>query len=140
MTTEVTVAKMCKLEVGQPIQLPQTFLDALKPEEGNYAVMILAPSTKIIRIIPTTSEKVYKVGIEIGKLSPDFLKKMGSLFMKAGIKTLYSTGLCFTQESCVYEGYIDSKEFKNVNMETIKEELADIDGVSKVDISVLEIP
>ncbi|MHA1462421.1 MAG: hypothetical protein ACTSQ0_05065 [Candidatus Heimdallarchaeota archaeon] len=37
MTTEVTVAKMCKLEVGQPIQLPQTFLDALKPEEGNYA-------------------------------------------------------------------------------------------------------
>jgi len=102
--------------------------------------MILAPSTKIIRIIPTTSEKVYKVGIEIGKLSPDFLKKMGSLFMKAGIKTLYSTGLCFTQESCVYEGYIDSKEFKNVNMETIKEELADIDGVSKVDISVLEIP
>ena len=140
MTTEVTVAKMCKLEVGQPIQLPQTFLDALKPEEGNYAVMILAPSTKIIRIIPTTSDKVYKVGIEIGKLSPDFLKKMGSLFMKAGINTLYSTGLCFTQESCVYEGYIDSKEFKNVNMETIKEELTDIDGVSKVDISVLEIP
>jgi len=46
MTTEVTVAKMCKLEVGQPIQLPQTFLDALKPEEGNYAVMILATRTQ----------------------------------------------------------------------------------------------
>ncbi|MCG3219686.1 MAG: hypothetical protein H7643_11920 [Candidatus Heimdallarchaeota archaeon] len=77
--------------------------------------------------------------INIGKLSPDFLRQMGSIFIRLGIKTLYSTGLCFTQDSCVYEGYIDSIELENVTKDEIKEEFIGIEGVSSVDIDVLTI-
>ena len=132
--TAVTIATMTKLDPEQPIQLPQEFLEALKPDGKNSALMILAPNTKIIRLIPTSSNEVVKVGINIQKLSPDFLRKMGSIFIKLNIKTLYSTGLCFTQDACVYEGYIDSTELKDVSLDEITEELGKIEGVSSVEI------
>jgi len=90
-TSSVTMAKMTKLTADQPIELPEEFLEALKPDGKNHAVLILAPNTRIIRIIPTESAEVVKININIGKLSPDFLRKMGSIFIRLGIKTLYST-------------------------------------------------
>ncbi len=134
----VTIAKVTKLEAEKPIELPEEFLAALKPDGKNYAVMILAPNTRIIRIIPTETDTAIKISINIGKLSPDFLRKMGSIFIRLGIKTLYSTGLCFTQSACVYEGYIDSDELKEVSIETIKEELERIEGVASVDVDTLK--
>ncbi len=135
----VTIAKVTKLEADQPIELPEEFLAALKPDGKNFAVMILAPNTRIIRIIPTETNEVCKVSINIGKLSPDFLRKMGSIFIRLGIKTLYSTGLCFTQSSCVYEGYIDSEELVDVTIDKIKEELERIEGVSSVIVETLTV-
>ncbi len=135
----VTMAKMTKLVAEEPIELPEEFLEALKPDGKSHAVLILAPNTRIIRIIPTESPEVIKININIGKLSPDFLRKMGSIFIRLGIKTLYSTGLCFTQSSCVYEGYIDSEELKEVSIDTIKEELERIEGVSSVEIEHLTV-
>ena len=132
--TSVTIATMTKLDPDQPIQLPSEFLEALRPDGKNTALMILAPNTKIIRLIPTSSNKVIKVGINIQKLSPDFLRKMGSIFIKLNIKTLYSTGLCFTQDACVYEGYIDSTELVDVTLDEVKDELNKIEGVSSVEI------
>ncbi|MHA1865974.1 MAG: hypothetical protein ACTSVB_06200, partial [Candidatus Heimdallarchaeaceae archaeon] len=128
-----------KLVAEEPIELPEEFLEALKPDGKSHAVLILAPNTRIIRIIPTESPEVIKININIGKLSPDFLRKMGSIFIRLGIKTLYSTGLCFTQSACVYEGYIDSEELKEVSIDTIKDELERIEGVSSVEVEHLTV-
>jgi hypothetical protein len=111
----VTIAKMVKLEAEKPIELPEEFLSALSTNE------------------------VAKININIGKLSPDFLRKMGSIFIRLGIKTLYSTGLCFTQSACVYEGYIDSDELKEVSIDQIKDELERIEGVSSVEVETLTV-
>lgn len=137
--TEVTLAQMTVIDEAAPIKLPDRFIEALKPEGRSHAIIILAPNTRIIRIIPTNSPKVAKITINIGKLSPDFLRQMGSIFIRLGIKTLYSTGLCFTQETCLYEGYFDSIELENVSAETIKEEFMNIPGVSIVTIDMLEV-
>ncbi|MHA1989490.1 MAG: hypothetical protein ACW981_05260, partial [Candidatus Hodarchaeales archaeon] len=111
-----------------------------KPKDGaSSAVMILAPSTKIIRIIPSKSDKVIKVSIEIGELSPDFLQELGVVFMRSKIKTLYSTGLCFTQETCLYEGYVDKSDLKEVTEDNLKTELQNIKGVSSVVLEELSI-
>ena len=90
---QVTIAKMVSLDEQSQITLPMDFLETLKPKDagaGSNAVMILAPSTKIIRIIPSKSATVLKVAIEIGELSPDFLQELGVVFMRSKIKTLYS--------------------------------------------------
>jgi len=131
---------MISLTEDSPISLPADFLETLRPKDGSSsAVMILAPSTKIIRIIPSKSAVVIKVSIEIGELSPDFLQELGVVFMRSKIKTLYSTGLCFTQDTCLYEGYIDRIDLKEITEDNLKNELSSIKGVSKVDLSELEI-
>ncbi len=134
----VTIAKMIQIQESKPISLPADFLDTIRPKdvEESSAVMILAPSTKIIRIIPTKSPEVVKVAIEIGELSPDFLQELGVVFMRSKIKTLYSTGLCFTEDSCTYEGYMDSYDL-TVSQEQLRDELAEIKGVSKVEFTTL---
>ena len=134
-SNSVTIAKMISLNESQPITLPSDFLETLKPKDGSSsAVMILAPSTKIIRIIPCKSNSVIKVSIEIGELSPDFLQELGVVFMRSKIKTLYSTGLCFTQETCLYEGYIDKSDIIEITEDALRSELQSIKGVSKVEL------
>lgn len=82
-------------------------------------MIILAPNTKITRIIATNSDSVAKLNINIGKLSLDFLRQMGDIFIRLGIKTLYSTGLCFTPDTCVSEEYYDSTELQSVTTDKI---------------------
>lgn len=138
-TPTITMAHMFKLESEQSIQLNAEFLEALKPEVGNYAVIILSPNNKIIRIIPTMTNKVYKITIDIGQLTPDFLKRIGNLFLGVGLKALYSTGLCFLEDKCIFDGYIDAEEFDKIDIEGLKAEIMSIEGTTGVDVSILEI-
>ena len=136
---EITKANVFKLKPDQKLELSNEFLKALKPEVGNFAVIILTPNTKIIRIIPTSTEKIYKITIDIGKLTPDFLKRIGNLFLSLGLKALYSTGLCFIEEKCVFEGYIDSEEFESIDMNILKKEIMTVEGITDVDFSLLKV-
>ena len=136
---QITMANMLKLEEDQSVQLTSEFLDALKPEDSHFAVIILTPNTKIVRIIPTTTEQVYKITIDIGQLTPDFLKRIGNLFLELGLKSLYSTGLCFVEEKCVFEGYIDSTEFEKIDMNDLKKEIMAVEGITGVDFSLLKV-
>ncbi len=135
----VTLAEMARIDNNEPIKLPNKFIQALQPEGAKQAIIILAPNTKIIRIIPTPTDTVIKININIGKLSPDFLRNMGSIFIKMGIKTLFSTGLCFTSSACVYEGYLDSSELQSVTIDDIHKEFMQIPGVSTVTIDTLTV-
>jgi hypothetical protein len=58
--------------------------------------------------------------------------------MHAKIKTLYSAGLCFTQETCVYEGYIDASDV-HLPEEQLEREFSSIKGVAKVNIDLLKM-
>ena len=56
--------------------------------------------------------------------------------MRSKIKTLYNTGLCFTQDSCTYEAYLDSSDL-TISQEQLRDELTEIKVVSKVDITTI---
>ncbi len=136
---QITIAEVLKLDHEKSIELPSSFQEALQAVVGEYAVVILTTNNKIIRIIPTSSNKVYKLSVDIGQLSSDFLRQIGNLFLKLGLKALYSTGICFVEEKCVFDGYIEATEFKKINIEDLKKELSSIEGVSGITITVLEI-
>ncbi|MBD3189798.1 MAG: hypothetical protein GF308_04100 [Candidatus Heimdallarchaeota archaeon] len=136
----ITIAKLLQLVPEESIQFSEDFLQALKPKKDyQYAIIILTPNTKIVRIIPTETNQVYKISINIGQLSPDFLRSIGNLFLRLGLQSLYSTGLCFVEEKCVFEGYIDSNQFKGIDLNELKKEILDLEGITAVEISILEI-
>ena len=82
---------------------------------------------------------MYKIAIDIGQLTPDFLKRIGNLFLSLGLKALYSTGLCFLADKCVFDGYIDAEEFDKIDIEKLKEDIMTIEGITGVDIKILAI-
>lgn len=135
----VTIAKMIQLH--EPFDLLGKYPVALPTKDDifggvKYALMILTPSTKIIRIIPARSPEVLKTTIEIGELSPDFLQEFGFVLISNKTRTLYSTGVCFMQDRCTYEVYIDLSDLR-ISQEQLTAELANIEGVSKVSIESL---
>lgn len=104
--------------------------------KDGFAVIIFTPSTKIIKIYPAKSGVVARIEVGINELTPDFLQEVSSIFLEAGIKTLYSTGVCFTSESCLYEVYVDKQDFPDGF--DLKTRLGEIRGVGNVDIQMLE--
>jgi len=138
----ITLAKVVKIEGKESIkiEIPADFLEStmtgrdLKPRQG-WAVIIFTPSTKIIKIYPAKSGVVARVEVQIGELTPDFLQEVSSIFLESGIKTLYSTGVCFTAESCLYEVYIDKADLpESVD---VRERLSEIKGVAEVKVDYL---
>ena len=135
----ITIAKMLKLELEKSVELSEEFLNELKSDIGKFAVIILTLNNKIIRIIPTVTKKVHKIAIDIDKLAPDFLRKVGNLFFELKLKTLYSTGLCFVDEKCIFDVYIDSIEFEKIDAEKLKQEIMSVEGISDINISIIDV-
>ena len=136
-TPPVTIAKMLKIEDDSLPKLPLDFLKHLRVETREFGVLIFAVSTRTIRLIPTESDQVIKLIIEIGELTPHFLDELGRVLTAHKVDTLYSSGICFTADSCQYEGYIDQAEMKATSLDRLKSELMQIRGITSVKLSVL---
>ena len=140
--TAVTIAQMIKLKKSNPIFLSTEFIENLKPKETAkvWAVMILAPSTKIIRIIPTKSPMVIKVLVEYSKSEPDLLQELGVVFMRNKLKTIYSTGICMMHDPpCKpYEVYIDSGDIP-ISKDQLNSELLAMTNVTNVEITNVDV-
>lgn len=140
MTDPVTMATMTTLTSNETLEMPKSFVNSLKEQEGMerpYAIMILNPSTRVIRFTPTTSSEVVKISVLISVLSPEFLQELGKILMRHNVTTLYSTGICFTQDTCSYEGYIAKSEFTETSPEQVQEDIRKIPGISQVDLEIL---
>jgi len=130
LSEDVTFAKMVRIS-EEPISLPSEFLKVIG--KNSNALMILASSTKTVRIIPTVSPEVVKVGIEIQQLTPDYLKQMSEAFVKNNLKVIYSTGFCYKGEKCVYEAYFDPAEIKMGDNE-LRGVISALKGTKKIEI------
>jgi len=140
MKDPVTMASMVIFSSDNTLELPKSFVTTLKESEGQeypYLIMILNNSSQVIRIAPTNGEQVVKLTIYISELAPSFLQRLGDVLTKSKVKTLYSTGVCFTEKTCSYEGYIDLTEFVETSPENLKTALSQIPGISKVEMEIL---
>ena len=141
----ITNARVVKIkgENEISINIPASFLESTMGEEVdasrfNHAVIIFTPSTRIIKIYPSKSDQVARIEVEIGELTPEFLQDVSSIFLETSIKTLYSTGVCFTSEACLYEVYADKMDLpSHITIDELKNRLKEIRGVSNVKIDFL---
>lgn len=147
--TSITTAKVVPIKDNKTsisIEIPADFLEStVKDEDGGteassygHAVIIFTPSTRIIKIYPAKSGEVARIEVSIGELTPDFLQDVSTIFLETAVKTLYSTGVCFTSEACLYEVYADKSDLpEDMSIDELKSRLADIRGVNEVKIEFL---
>jgi hypothetical protein len=128
------------------IEIPADFLEStVQTEAGGvdastygHAVIIFTPSTRIIKIYPAKSGEVARIEVSIGELTPDFLQDVSTIFLETAVKTLYSTGVCFTSEACLYEVYADKSDLpEDISIDELKQRLLDIRGVNEVKFEFL---
>ena len=127
-------------EQVKSIKLPNNFLNHIDKisDKNPYALMIFEISTKNTHLIPYSNNEALKIIMNVEALSPDFGLELGVKFGKHNVKTKYSTGLCFTDHSCSWEGYIDPQLLK-VSQKEFKNDLAEISGIGKNNVYLEEI-
>jgi hypothetical protein len=137
MESPVTIAKMIKITETSPPILHPEFLEYLIMEKKDYAILVYSVSTRTIRLIPTETGRVVKITIEIDELTPGFLDELGRVLTTHKVDTLYSSGICFTEDSCQYEGYIDQEDIDSTILDPLRNKLLTIRGISSVDLLIL---
>ncbi|MHA2297934.1 MAG: hypothetical protein ACXAEU_04405 [Candidatus Hodarchaeales archaeon] len=133
----ITCSKIVNLADESTFYLPPDFLETLGLEtDSSHAIMIVSRGNKAINIIPTKSNSIIKISVEIKELLPNFFHDLNEFLMRSNIKTLYTTGLIFTLESCFYDVFIDSNDL-SIHKDCLKDELQDIRCVSGIIVTEL---
>jgi hypothetical protein len=132
---QVTIASIIKLDNQEEFTLPASFIDVLRQEEKSVnQLLVLAPSTKILRSYPIRGDDVYKMKIFLGSgTDSTFPEKIKQIMQTNKIESLYSTSGCQEPEEypemplcnalgkvCVWEGYYDLNPMKETRKELLR--------------------
>jgi hypothetical protein len=123
-----TIASLVSLE--EPIVLPKDL-----PFSKKNALVIIPDTGKKILMFPTDSVKVVKISLELKSkgLSPLFFNEVGKITKTdLGVEILYTSGLCFAEEKCVWDGFFEEAD-------KFKEKFQGIEGVNSVSIEFIEL-
>ncbi|MHA1792929.1 MAG: hypothetical protein ACTSVI_09820 [Promethearchaeota archaeon] len=126
------------VSLSEPIQLPEESKTILKKKN---ALVVIPDSGKKILLFPTDSEAIVKVSLELRSkgLSPLFFNEIGKITKdELDVNILYTTGLCFAEEKCVWDGFFEEHE-KFGNIEEIEKKFLDVEGVNSVKINIIKL-
>lgn len=124
-------------EIKREIELPVDIIDSLKKKGKNFVAIIPSDFKKII-MFPTNADKAIYCKILIRKksrLDDVFFVELRKRLTNFGLKTLYTTGVCYSQEECYWEGIFEDND---LNIEEFRSELKTIDSVVSIKINVLD--
>nr|MDO8111390.1 hypothetical protein [Candidatus Sigynarchaeota archaeon] len=136
LTEKTTISTLVSL--AKPINLPASAKTVVKKKN---ALLIIPDSGKKILLFPTDSDTVVKISLELRSkgLSPLFFNEVGRITKgDLGVEILYTSGLCFAEEKCVWDGFFEeAAKFKNPD--DIKKKFQGIDGVNSVSIEFVKL-
>lgn len=116
------------------LELPSQFFDAIKHEN---ALVILTPANETVRIIPTGSQKIFRILINLAdRLSSNFLIGLKAFFEENKITPLFTSGLCLKEKNCTYELYCPAEM---MNETQLIKKLEQLESVKKVEIQTLSV-
>jgi hypothetical protein len=132
------LAKVFITKLSSSIQMPSELVKSLEPL-GKNVVAILPGETKKMTFFLTNASQVLFVRLFLDKESLDdsFFTSLRSKLAELGMTNLFSTGVCFKQDICVWEGVF---EFDNDSrMNEIKEKLAKVLHVNKTSFEIIKL-
>jgi len=121
------------IKFGTAFKIPKDFYDICVADGANALLIIYSHSTQKIRIMPVKASAILKISITIGHLSPSFMSTMTKLFADLRIVMLYNTGICFTEASCSYEGFLALDEKLLSHKEDLIKKITSLESVKSVE-------
>ena len=127
--SDMTQARVLKIEKGNVITLPSEFVDGITE---SYGLAIMIVKDKNVKIYPVASDKVYYLRLSIEKLSKSFLEELTTIFEQAGLEDiLFTSGICQAANQCFYECYFTPEQLK-LSIDELEKRLNGMTGVQTV--------
>jgi len=122
------------------ITLPQEIIKELS-ENINYNrfLVVFTSRKKLIKIdiFPFSENEIVKIQLKLSQFSGESVKKIGEIIQKMNFtKNFYTSGVCITSNICLYEVYLEFKEFK-YSIEELEKEFNLIDNLIGIYIQKL---
>lgn len=131
-----TICVLRKIE--KQMKIPQHFFDYITTKTKNVVAIIPKDLRKIL-IFPTNTEEALYCKIILkrkSKLDDSFFIELRDKLALFNVKTLYTTGVCFSSEECFWEGIFEN--ISNLNIGEFKKTIFDIKSVTDIKIEVLK--
>jgi hypothetical protein len=127
--SDMTQARVLKIEKGDSITLPAEFVDKIGQQ---YGLVILVVKDGNVKLYPVDSSSVMYLKLVIEKLSKSFLEELTMVFMEVGLEDiLFTSGICQSADQCFYECYFTPQQL-NVAVGKLDNRLQGITGVKQV--------
>ncbi|MHA1339224.1 MAG: hypothetical protein ACTSRZ_04010 [Promethearchaeota archaeon] len=137
MTKEQST-KCVLVKIEKSISFPDEIYNELT-KKAQYIIAILPNNLRKIVLFPTNTEMGLYTKINLkrkSKLDDTFFIKLRKKLNNFSIKTLYTTGVCFSKDECFWEGVFEYK--KDFPLERFIEDLKTIDSVESVFTQILK--
>ena len=130
-----TICILRKIEKN--ILLPGKFYDMIVSKAKNVVAIIPEDLRKIV-LFPTNAEMALFCRIDIKKasrLDDSFFIELRNILAEHNLKTLYTTGVCYSQDECYWEGVFEYKE--GFPLEDFRKSLGTIKSVVNIEMNIL---
>lgn len=142
MTTPETRGYLVGLNQKNQFVVPEKLMNKIVESTGNTALMIWLPFKKRLHIQSVNVSKVIKIIIWFDHLTYTiFEDKLNPIIERHSEALIYNTGVLFPDninDLTSIELYFEDKENQRKNLNSLKNLIEVIDGISKVDIIDLE--
>jgi hypothetical protein len=135
---EITDTICILRKIERQIDLPEYLYELITAKAENVVVIIPKDLRKILLFPTTANEGLYcKIFLKRkSKLDDSFFIELREKLTKYNLKTLYTTGVCFSQEECYWEGIFEYHD--DFDLDVFKKEIYDIKTVTTVKMDVLK--
>lgn len=132
------LAKVFITKLSSSIQMPLDVVNSLEPL-GKNVVAILPGESKKMTFFLTNAHQILFIRLFLDKESLDdsFFTSLRAKLNELGMTNLFSTGICFKQDICVWEGVFEFDNDSRLN--EIKEKLATVLHVHKTGFEIIKL-
>ncbi|MHA1728835.1 MAG: hypothetical protein ACTSWY_08895 [Promethearchaeota archaeon] len=137
------IAKVGENKTGGQIKFPSEIYDIIKSKsKAKNVLSIITSDLRKIVLFPTNSDsgiyaKIYIKRQKTG-LGDTFFLDLRKETAKFNLKTLFTTGVCFSEDRCYWEGIFE--HYEGFPLEKFKKSLEKIKSVISIKVNILNTP
>ncbi len=122
---------------SKEIQIPSEIFDEIQPIGKNVVAVIPGESKKLTFFL-TNAERILFIKLILDKTSLNevFFTSLRETMIELNLENLFSTGVCFKEEICVWEGVF---EYDKGNYDEIQEKFSKVTHVKKAKFEKLHV-
>ena len=125
-------------QLSSEIKIPPEILDQLKPIGENLVAVIPGESKKLTFFLTNCTRVLFvKLLLDKSSLNESFFTSLRKTLQDLGITNLFSTGICFKDEICVWEGVFEFED--DSNFAQVEEKMSQITHVNKANFEKIEL-